>query len=755
MDLPHPLKTLLQLHVASDGNAVLHLPYILSSLTSQALEPSPHSQKWMTRINSLIHSKDRGARWAGLCIALRTSVLSKPIMFECAQSWVTASLSLVSRNESLPVLKACIRLLRYIFTSTTSISEFQRQVAMPNVPKFSTALLTIVDKNDDTELKVLSLNSLSHLVASHPTLHRTLQAQLNSTALRYLDGSSPKPLPQALVEASSGLYSVLHHLGGKVGAAPQWRKHVDDTIQFAWNALSNLRTTYEQGGEAPQTTGDPLISIPPNADRLRIAVKVLSDLLQTSHPRPVPVPLGPLVKLCIALLSCTREGQAEGHIDPTLHMLESSIVSNIQTFGCVLLQNLASSSRQGLTPHLTQLYYSITLLFEQKQTTTQQLPLLQTASALLTHCPGLTDTQLPSRLLRAILPNLTFLLAPQSEAQKNTPQDESSQIGRSKKGKRRARGYEGDEVFKVNRGILCPTAEAGEVTLATLDVVQQLLQNSSLSPSIQSLAGRILLALYTSLPHLTPSLLSHDLSLHDRLTTKLQQGCITFASGTSSNMSKSLGLLLNASTAVNSPASLVIDIDLMLHPRAPPLVRALPHIESLSLFQAEESNEELDARRQIGIATISETTPLPQPQNTIAVAPSVAPTLIPPVQSAFSTGIPPPTSIHPQSSVPSAISANQVSTPTPASIITSQAKVDAPRPRSPPAQTQSEPPVVAFSSRGPTTVPTTNFSSTIAGGPPQMSRAVDSMPTTKPMVVVDDEDEPIPTIDMGSDSDSE
>ena len=96
MDNHHPLKTLLQLHVASDGSAVLHLPYILSSLTSQALEPSSHLQKWKTRINSLIYSKDGGARWAGLCIALRTSVLSREIMLECAQSWVTASLSLVA-----------------------------------------------------------------------------------------------------------------------------------------------------------------------------------------------------------------------------------------------------------------------------------------------------------------------------------------------------------------------------------------------------------------------------------------------------------------------------------------------------------------------------------------------------------------------------------------------------------------------------------------------------------------------------------
>ena len=39
----------------------------------------------------------------------------------------------------------------------------------------------------------------------------------------------------------------------------------------------------------------------------------------------------------------------------------------------------------------------------------------------------------------------------------------------SKKGKKRARGYEGDEVFKVGRTVLCPSSEDREIILASLD----------------------------------------------------------------------------------------------------------------------------------------------------------------------------------------------------------------------------------------------------------------------------------------------
>lgn len=96
MDAPHPLKALLQLQLASDSYAVLHLPYVLASLTSACFLPSPHTQKWTTRINSLMHSKDPGARWAGLCIAYHTSVFSKSTMIECAQNWLGVALPILS-----------------------------------------------------------------------------------------------------------------------------------------------------------------------------------------------------------------------------------------------------------------------------------------------------------------------------------------------------------------------------------------------------------------------------------------------------------------------------------------------------------------------------------------------------------------------------------------------------------------------------------------------------------------------------------
>lgn len=54
----------------------------------------------------------------------------------------------------------------------------------------------------------------------------------------------------------------------------------------------------------------------------------------------------------------------------------------------------------------------------------------------------------------------------------------------------------------------------------------------------------------------------------------------------------------------------------MLHPRVPPLVCSLPHVESLSLFPAEESQEEAEARDTLGLTY---TRALPHPAQSSSV----------------------------------------------------------------------------------------------------------------------------------------
>jgi hypothetical protein len=99
MDSSTHLKQLLQVQLASDASAVRHLPFCLSTLTKEHLQPSSHLTKWTTRIHSLLHSKEPGGRWAGLCLAYKSSLLSQSLMIDSAQSWVGVVLPLLSVRQ--------------------------------------------------------------------------------------------------------------------------------------------------------------------------------------------------------------------------------------------------------------------------------------------------------------------------------------------------------------------------------------------------------------------------------------------------------------------------------------------------------------------------------------------------------------------------------------------------------------------------------------------------------------------------------
>ena len=152
----------------------------------------------------------------------------------------------------------------------------------------------------NSSMQILAIETLTHLIQVYPSLHRSLHTGISTMTLQYLNGSSPQPMPPAIVAAASQLYSILHLTGGKVGAANLWRKSFDDTINFSWTSLSRLRTTFRTPGKcvseivddsftfsdsavavSPPIPGpsseDPVVAISLHLDRLRAGIRVLRD----------------------------------------------------------------------------------------------------------------------------------------------------------------------------------------------------------------------------------------------------------------------------------------------------------------------------------------------------------------------------------------------------------------------------------------------------------------------------------------------
>ena len=95
------------------------------------------------------------------------------------------------------------------------------------------------------------------------------------------------------------------------------------------------------------------------------------------------------------------------------------------------------------------------------------LQFIRTTLYLLADGSHMYDSVIASRLVCATLPLLAAVLSKPSQVGAENEQGPGQ--SRSKKGKKRARGYEGDEVFKVGREIVCSTAEEGDVLLASVD----------------------------------------------------------------------------------------------------------------------------------------------------------------------------------------------------------------------------------------------------------------------------------------------
>ncbi|KXN89565.1 Proline-, glutamic acid- and leucine-rich protein 1 [Leucoagaricus sp. SymC.cos] len=562
-------------------------------------------------------------------------------MLENGQVWVGVALPLLSKNNPTVVLKAAIRLMKTIFARSHEISEFRRQVATPNIPKLLVALIPLVEQNGDVELKVVAMSTLTSLIPLYPTLHKPAYPALSNLALRFLDGHPHTPVSSEVLHAASRLYSVIHVTGGKVGASSLWRKTLDETLTFGMNAFWSLRTTFI--GQAPTKVSippneDPVTFVPLQLDRLKCTITILDDLLGATLYRPVQVPVGTIIRFALQLLRAPDNAKRDGFVDQATHVLELSVVPNIQTFGCALIVSLSERVHRHLNPHLTRIFTTLAIQVEQQSRADGRYALLHVLETLLRHYPSSHSPLIATRLMKAVLPPTSLVLG----TIENSPDagTNGSVPTKGKKGKKKAQIYEGDELFSSLRATIYPTDVEGKISLTALKVIRLLLRDPHLSDTMRSISVRVLIALLFAIPRIPPAILSPDPTLHQAILNKLHDISAEIASGTSSILSKSLPLIVAALTRSGCDES-QMRLDLLLHPRLPPLMRSMPLAESLALIFSEESDEEATQRKSLGLYTdedeiqysvdvemVNTTGPAAQPAKTTPVAPPKSTTFL-------------------------------------------------------------------------------------------------------------------------------
>jgi hypothetical protein len=120
----------------------------------------------------------------------------------------------------------------------------------------------------------------------------------------------------------------------------------------------------------------------------------------------------------------------------------------------------------GWSRSITRKYSSLVITrFATSPRSDNRLHFVKAIDALLKNCYPLHSSILPARLAKSILPSISKILTTSS----GTPTDNEPSSSKSKSGKKRARNYEGDEVFKTQYQTACPTAKEEQILLTSID----------------------------------------------------------------------------------------------------------------------------------------------------------------------------------------------------------------------------------------------------------------------------------------------
>ena len=92
--------------------------------------------------------------------------------------------------------------------------------------------------------------------------------------------------------------------------------------------------------------------------------------------------------------------------------------------------------------------------------------LLMAVDGLLKNCHPMDSTVLPARLAKTALPSVMKIMSTSASAAAGT---QEGPLSKSKSSKKRARNFEGDEVFKSTRDVVCSSKDECDVLLISLD----------------------------------------------------------------------------------------------------------------------------------------------------------------------------------------------------------------------------------------------------------------------------------------------
>ncbi|KAG8747071.1 hypothetical protein FRC10_002487 [Ceratobasidium sp. 414] len=305
------------------------------------------------------------------------------------------------------------------------------------------------------------------------------------------------------------------------------------------------------------------------------------------------MPLGSLSQLALRLIQCTTAEPAQPSqtpYEPVQRTVEAAAVPELCVAGCMLAQQLAQTCGKLFTPYVSRFLNAITYQLDQSNiSSTQRKHLFTTITPLLTFTHTAASSQSYTRLASHLVKALAPLLPPSSRS--GEPQNEKEG---ERKGKKRAR-YEADELFTASPSSSSPSFPNKELCTSALGALQPLLPTLPLP--IRDSIHRILLTMLLHVPRT-----NQDYALAEHLA-RVYAACL----GEGASASGMLGVSVRAIQAVASAGDVQRTLHRFLHPRVPPNSGSGPSVDDLVLFwKDEEDDEAKEFRKGAGVVTAVE-----------------------------------------------------------------------------------------------------------------------------------------------------
>lgn len=290
------------------------LPQLLPGLT-ESLGRAGHGlladkavyAKVHTRISTLLQSKQPRLRWCAACLVeaiVRQHDTGRQTLASHGASWIKALLRNMETAKQVPLVMATLRAVLAILSACQGDAQLTRDIATPGLPGLFTTLLKLIDASSaDSSLSHELLRRLLPLMRSYPTTFRPFAGRVQTYCLSQLNGSCRHAASLRLV---ARVFVTLHVCAAKNASAQEWLSGVQATIDEMHNVVSFIAAPTTLKSHAGSTTG--LGMLPFSSEqydtevagalaRAEALASVLGAFLSSRSADTVAVPAGAMVRL--------------------------------------------------------------------------------------------------------------------------------------------------------------------------------------------------------------------------------------------------------------------------------------------------------------------------------------------------------------------------------------------------------------------------------------------------------------------------